>query len=102
MNLCFSRMGEKVKNNMMIAFAIWHGESNQKLIKKFYDLIVLEKSLMNYSTSLKLTAFHRMKSYAIVDYHKSYVIALWKWKLSNTEARFYTRQKMFKLRAKAL
>ena len=102
MHLCFSRMGETAKNKMMLAFEIWHGMSNQLLIKKFYDLIVLEKSLMNYSSGLKLTAFHKIRSMAIIDYQKSYVTALWKWKLSNTEARFYTRQKVFQMRARAL
>lgn len=101
-NLCFSRMGETAKNRMMLAFQTWYGESNQRLIKKFYDLIVLEKSLMNYSTSLKLRGFHRIRSTAILDYQKSYITSLWKWKLSNTEARFYTRQKVFQMRAKAV
>ena len=44
LNACLSRMGETAKNRERRAFEIWHNQSNQKIIKQFYDLIILEKS----------------------------------------------------------
>jgi len=98
----FEKMEQMAKFKKAYVFEIWKSACTEKLLKNFYDVILLEKSILNYATSLKSYAFHRIRTTGVLEYWRTYNNALWKWKISNVEARYYTRQNVFVKRAKSL
>ena len=102
LNFCFSRMSESAKTRERHAFEIWHNQTNQKIIKQFYDLIVLEKALNSYSNALRIAAFNAIKTTASVNSEKMVIAALWKWKIFNTEVTYYNMHKIFEKKTRGL
>ena len=101
-NSTLRRMDEVTKCRLRNAFEIWQSQSNQKVIKQFYDLVLLEKALDNYTNSLKAGAFHALKTTALIDVEKSYVVGLWKWRLFTTEAKYESIHEKSEKKASAL
>jgi hypothetical protein len=97
-----NRMEQVAKFKKSYVFEIWKSMCTEKLLKSFYDTILLEKSLMKYVSNLKFFAFHRIRTSGILEYWRTYNNALWKWKLSNVEARYYTQQNTFLKQAKSV
>lgn len=102
LKVCLGRIQEAMKAKKTIAFEIWKGQSTIKIMRNFHYALELENAIRNLSRKMLLAAFTKIKVHGIVDYQKSYLQAIWKWKLSNCEARYYVRQEMFVKRARAL
>ena len=102
MKICAGRMNEAIKAKLLIALTLWRGSSSLQTFQSMHKLLELENVIRNQSRKLLYTAFHKVKTHGIVDYQKSYIQAIWKWKLSHCEAKYYVRQDVFVKRARAL
>eukprot|EP01017_Pseudomicrothorax_dubius_P048361 TRINITY_DN8784_c0_g7_i1.p1 TRINITY_DN8784_c0_g7~~TRINITY_DN8784_c0_g7_i1.p1 ORF type:complete len:781 (+),score=147.36 TRINITY_DN8784_c0_g7_i1:49-2343(+) len=73
-------------------FKEWKSKSNELKVKKQTTMKFV--SFLNGMYRLrKQLGFSRIKAYSQVDYMKTYLSALWRWKVSNVEARYFVRQK---------
>ena len=97
-----ARLSQVIKTKQAFVFEIWKGICTQKLLKSFYDVILLEKSLVNYANSVKAYAFHKICTAGLLEYWRTFNSALWKWKLANVEARYFSKQKIVINKSKAV
>lgn len=97
-----ARLSQVIKTKQAYVFEIWKGVCTQKLLKSFYDVILLEKSLVNYANSVKAYAFHKICTAGLLEYWRTFNSALWKWKLANVEARYFSKQKSVITKSKAV